>query len=82
MTVEYTPAAPKRYASPKFYALPAIGDGDLVLRNKACRDGSERLHHAIEDLVKRTAAGLDIPAAHRARPLDFARAYLGMEVRR
>ncbi|EQB13255.1 hypothetical protein RLDS_16080 [Sphingobium lactosutens DS20] len=57
-----------------------LGDAELKMRRTAHTLGSEALCDAIEDLIARTAARIDVPPQWQHRRLAFARAYLGMEV--
>ena len=72
--------APARRPAPALDAMPPIGDSDRVQREVMMRDGSARLLGRIEVLVGRTAERLAIPMEWQHRKIDFARAYLGMEV--
>ena len=60
---------------------PPLGDWELRMRRDASRDASQRLFAAIERLVERTAEAITVPPEWSHRPVDFARAYLGMEVK-
>jgi hypothetical protein len=57
-----------------------LADSEFQLRKAAHTQGSEALCDAIEDLIARTAARIDVPPQWQHRRLAFARAYLGMEV--
>ncbi|GEM_PF-2802722 len=57
-----------------------LADTEFQMRKAANRIGSEALCDAIEDLIARTAARIDVPPQWQDRRLAFARAYLGMEV--
>ncbi|MCC4254165.1 hypothetical protein LL251_17270 [Sphingobium naphthae] len=57
-----------------------LADSEFQMRKAAQRQGCEELSAAIEDLIARTAARIDVPAQWQHRRLAFARAYLGMEV--
>ncbi|MEW6626565.1 MAG: hypothetical protein AB1431_07235 [Pseudomonadota bacterium] len=73
------PVAMRQYKEdPYFPASAGTGENEFAMRQSAQQKGCEMLCDAIEELVVRTSKKLAIPAEHRARPLTFARAYLGM----
>ena len=73
------PVAMRQYKEdPYFPASAGTGENEFAMRQSAQQKGCEMLCDAIEELVVRTSKRLAIAAEHRARPLTFARAYLGM----